>query len=323
MLQCSRRPLALLCLLASLSLALLAAGCGSEGSAGGGDGDARALLKRALAKQVDSGDLKLELDAELEGSERFDGPFSASLSGPFASAAGDELPQLDWDIAYEGQGQSGSGGLVVTEDNAFVEFGGQNYEVGAELYGRFERAYEEQQSEGPQSLEALGIEAEQWLEDPTVEDGEAIGGDPTQLVTGTVDIGRVVEDIGDLTRSPAFRQQLESQGQSPPEEPSEEELDELERGLEEAVEDISFEASIDEQDILRRLALEVVFTVPEDADADGIEGGTIAFDYTLESVGGSPEIEAPSDAAPISQLLRRLGLGGLGNGGSLGSPGPQ
>lgn len=318
MLTRSRRPLALVFLVSIL--ALVAAGCGGDGG-GGGDEDARALLKRGFEKQIDSGDLTLKVDADVEGSEMFSGPISISLSGPFASAGGDEVPQLDWDIAFEGQGQNLEAGLALTEDNAYVSFQGQSYEVGSELYQQFAQSFTQQQSDGgPESLSALGIEADQWLGDPSVEDGEDIGGDSTQLVTGTVDVARVSEDFAELAQSPAVRQQLESQGQTVPE-PSEEDLDRIE----EAIEDVSFEANVDEEDYVRRVALEVAFTTPEGADAGGVEGGTIGLDYMLESVGGSPEIEAPADAAPIAELLQRFGLGGLSGGGlgggGLGGPG--
>lgn len=312
----SRRSLALFSLVAVLTLA--AAGCGGDDGGGGGDGDARALLERSFAKQVKSGDLSLSIDADLEGSEMLRGPISVSLSGPFASAGGEQVPQLDWDLAFEGQGQNFAAGVILTEDNAFVDFQGQTYEAGTELYQQFASSFEEQQSgDGGQSLSALGIEPDQWLDDPTLEDGEDIGGDSTQLVTGTVDVGSVTQDFAELLQSPAFRQQLESQGQQIPE-PSEEDL----QRLEDAVENVSFEANVDEEDYVRRIALEVDFTVPEeDAEgAGGLEGGTVAFDYTLESVGGSPEIEAPADAAPITELLQRFGLGGP-SGGGLGGQG--
>lgn len=303
------RSLPVLALVAILALA--GAGCGGEGG-GGGDGDAAALLERSFAKQVDSGDLTLEIDADLEGSEMFSGPISVSLSGPFASAGGGEVPQLDWNVAFEGQGQNLAAGVVLTEDNAFIDFQGESYEVGTALYEQFAQNFNQQESDGPQSLGALGIDAAEWLEDPTVEDGEDIGGDSTQLVTGTVDVARVAEDFAELLQSPAFRQQLESQGQTVPE-PSEEDIDRLE----DAVDDVSFEANIDEEDFVRRVALEVEFTAPEASEAGGVEGGTVGVDYTLESVGGSPEIEAPADAAPIAELLQRFGLGGVGGQGTV------
>jgi hypothetical protein len=306
------RSLVLLSLLAVLVLAV--AGCGGDGG-GGSDGDARALLERSFEKEVDSGDLTLEIDADLEGSEMFSGPISVSLSGPFASAGGDEIPQLDWDLAFEGQGQNLAAGAVLTEDNAFVDFQGESYEVGTELYEQFAQSFTEQQSDGPQSLSALGIDPAEWLEDPAVEDGEEIGGDSTQLVTGTVEVERVAEDFAELLQSPAFRQRLEGQGQQVPE-PSEEDIDELA----DAVDDVSFEANVDEEDFVRRIALEVEFTTPEDSEAGAVEEGTVAVNYTLESVGGSPEIEAPADAAPITELLQRFGLGGL-SGGGLGGQG--
>ena len=82
-------------------------------------------------------------------------------------------------------------------------------------------------------------------------------------MTGDVDVELVVKDIFDLVKSPAVQKQLEAQGQATPkiDEPSQEELDKVEG----AIENLKVEANVDENDVLRRMALDAEFKVPESA----------------------------------------------------------
>ena len=198
-----RWPL-LLTIIATLALAAVGVGCGGDDGGGGSD-DASALLEKAFATEVDSADLKIDVSADLEGVPQLSGPVSLTIDGPYKSQGKKKLPLFDWDIKAQGAGQSFSGGLVVTADNAFVEFQGTTYEVGTELFTQFASQIEQQSTEGPQSLKALGVDPAEWLSEPDVEDGDDIGGDATQVVTGDVDVERVVKDIFDLVQSPAVR----------------------------------------------------------------------------------------------------------------------
>jgi len=305
-----RWPL-LLTIIATLALAAVGAGCGGDG--GGGSDEAEALLEKAFEKNVDSADLKIDVKADLEGVQQLDGPLSLTIDGPYKSQGKKKLPLFDWDINVEGGGQSFAGGLVVTADNAFVEFQGTNYEVGTELFQRFASQIEQQSTPGPQNLKALGVDPASWLSEPEVEDGDDIGGDSTQVVTGDVDVERVVKDIYDLVQSPAIKQQLEAQGQAAPEikEPSQEQLDKVK----DAIENLRFEANVDENDVLRRVFVDAEFKVPEGADAGSLQGGKVSFEFVLNEVGNDPTIEAPEGARPLSELTQRFGLQGLGGGG--------
>jgi len=288
-------------------LALVGAGCGGDQGGGGGGPEARALLERAFAKPTDSGDLSLEGKADLKGSASLNGEYSIAISGPIQARGKTELPLLDWDIAVEGQGQKLEGALVLAQDNAFVEFQGQSYELGTALYQQIAQSYAQQQQAAgaPQTLEDFGVDPASWLEERTVEDGEQIGGDATQLVSGSVDVEKLVRDGVELLENPAVRSQLESQGQAP-EKPTDEEIGQVE----EAIKDITLEANVDDEDNLRRLLIDLSFEAPEGSDTSDLESGTASIETTLESVGGEADIQEPADPAPISELLQRFGLGG-------------
>lgn len=300
-------PSRLLALLATLVLAL--AGCGGDDGGGEGSKDARALLEKAFDKQVDSADLRLDLKADLEGLDQLKGPISLSIEGPFKSNGPKELPNLDWDVKVGGLPQDIDAGLSVTGDNAYVEFRGQSYEVGKQLFSQLKRSFAQQQrqSGGQQSLRQFGIDPAKWLDDPKVEDGEDVGGDSTRKVSGDVDVKQVVKDVLEALRSPALRRQLESQGQTVPQIPEvgDDTIDEVA----DSIKELRFEVNVDGNDIARRLFAEAEFDVPEDADAGPLEGGKVSFSYVLEKVGIDPDIKAPSNPQPLGALLRQFGLG--------------
>ena len=289
------------------ALALLA-GCGGDDSPSAEESaDAQALLEKAFSKQVDSADLKLDMKADLEGLDQLKGPVSVSLSGPFKSSGEGQLPVLDWDLKAKFAGQTIDAGMVVTDDNAYVSFRGQDYEVGEQVFAQLKSNFAKQQKQagGQQSLKQFGIDPTDWLKDPEVEDGQDIGGDSTRKISGDVDAEKVVEDVLGALRSPALRRQLQSQGQVVPQ------VDEAAvEKVTDAIEDVHFEVNVDEDGVARRMFAEVEFKVPDGADAGDLEGGKVSFEFVLEKVGIDPEIDAPSDPQPLSSLLGQLGLGG-------------
>ena len=301
-------PARLLALLATLVLAL--AGCGGDDGGGEASKDARVLLARAFEKQVDSAQLSLDLKADLEGLDQLDGPLSLSIDGPFKSNGPNEPPNLDWDVKVGGLSQDIDAGLTMTGDNAYVDFRGQSFELGRQLFAQVKRSFAEQQkrSGGQQSLKQFGINPAEWLDDPKVEDGEDVGGDSTRKVSGDVDVKQVVTDVLEALRSPGLRSQLESQGQTVPQVPEVD--DETIDKIADAIKEFRFEVNVDEDDIARRVFAEADFDVPEGTDAGSLKGGKVSFSYVLEDVGIDPDIKAPSSAQPLGLLLRQFGLGG-------------
>ena len=241
-----------------------------------------------------------------------EGPVKVTLEGPFKSRGKGKLPLVDWDINVSGAGQDLSGGIVATEDNAFVKFRGQTYEVGKQLYERFVRQQSQQAKSGPQSFEDLGIDPSAWLEDPEIGDGETIGGAATRKVTGQIDVQKMVDDVLKAAESPAVRKQLQGSGQSVPKV-----SDADKQKVIDAVEKADLTVNVDDKDIARKVVLAATFKVPDGVDADGVTGGSFDLSYELPKVGGAVDITAPSDAKPLALLLQQLGLGSNLPGGGL------
>lgn len=332
-----------LCALA-LVVPVLIAGCGGDDSS---DVDPQTVLDETFDndESVSSGDLSLSLGGSAEGDQG--GSFEASLSGPFQGDPDDPtaIPQLDWtgSLTAEGAGQSVNfeGGITVTEDNAYVEYAGDAYELGAQTFGEFKKLAEQasaQQSETEglsfseaftqgceQSLQAQGgdtsvcqIDFGSWLtEDPTSEGTEDIEGTETEHISGSLNVEAMLQDLVEL-------------GTAVPEAsaagvPTEEQVQQIADAVSEASFDVY--SGVDDR-VLRGLDFNLVIdpsAIPE-ASAAGVDSIDANFSMRLAGVNEEQEISAPSDAQPIDELLGQFGvdpgsLGGLGGLGALGGAG--
>jgi hypothetical protein len=335
-------------LLAICALALpVIAGCGGDDD-GGSDVDPQTVIDETFSNEetVSSGDLSLSFDGSAEGDQG--GSFEASLSGPFQGDPDNPnaIPQLDWtgSVSGEGAGQSISyeAAVVITEDNAFVEFDGTAYEVGTEMFGQFKELAESaaaQQTEAAEGqsfselftqscetqLQAQGgdtaacdIDFQSWLGDLTNEGEEDIEGTESIHVSGTLDTETMIQDLVELgTAVPQASGTV----------PSDEEVQQVSEAITEASFDLYSGA---EDRILRGLDFNFVLDPSQipDAEGAGVESVEAGFSMRLGGVNEEQTIEAPDDAQPLEDLLSQFGidpsaLGGLGalGGGGLGGLG--
>ena len=328
-----------LCALA-LVVPVLIAGCGGDESS---DVDPQTVLDETFDndESVSSGDLSLSLGGSAEGDQG--GSFEASLSGPFQGDPDDPtaIPQLDWtgSLTAEGAGQSVNfeGGITVTEDNAYVEYAGDAYEVGARTFGEFKKLAEQasaQQTETEglsfseaftqgceQSLQAQGgdtaacqIDFESWLGDLSNEGEEEIEGTETVHIGGSLDVETMLQDLIELG---AAVPQASAAGV-----PSEEQVQQIADAISEASFDLY--SGVDDR-VLRGLDFNLAVdpsAIPE-ASAAGVESIDANFSMRLAGVNEEQEISAPSDAQPIDELLGQFGVdpGSLGGLDALGGAG--
>jgi hypothetical protein len=272
-----------------LAGALVAAGgCGEDGAK---SESATRLLERGFSTDVDTGVLSLEAELELEGGP-VEGPFRLELVGPFRAAdSPTQLPDLDMTFRGAGAGREYEGRAILTRENAWVEFQGETYEAGEELWARAREALEEQNRGEPETFADAGVDPLDWVTDLEESGEEDVGGTRTTKVTGRLDAERVVRDFGRLPGAGPVPEDVLGQ-------------------VDDVVGDVEFEAWIGEDDIWRRLRGETEFQIPENErdSAGGVEGGTISIEVALDDPGEPVEIEGPADARPIDELLRSLGI---------------
>ncbi len=299
----------------AVALFLVLATASAVGACGGGsEEEAQALLDKAFSTPVGSASVALDMKISGEGSPQLEDPVQVKLNGPYKNNGAKKLPSFDWDLSIGAGGQSFSAGVASTGDNAFVDFQGTPYEVGEDAISQLNAQLEQQSgTEQDQSLKTLGIDPSSWVRDPKTEGDEEIAGADTTHVTGSVDVARLLEDL-----NTAGKRAGEASGAQATEIPEEQR-----KQITDAVKDPKFDIYVGkDDDILRRLSVDLGFEVPEDQRdaADGLESGNVAFSVELSDIGGDQEIKAPADAKPIADLLGQFGglLGGgvLGGGGS-------
>jgi hypothetical protein len=333
----------ILLLVGALALPVPAAiaGCGGDD---GSDVDPQTVLDQTFNNdtKISSGDLSLSLSGSVEGAQS--GSFDANLDGPFQADPNDPaaIPQFDLtgSLSAEGAGQSISfdGGLTVTEDNAYVEYGGSAYEVGSRIFGQFkqlaEQAAAKRQSQNTEGLSfgeafkrgceasvrrqggdpsACDIDFSSWLTDLSSEGTEEIEGAESDHISGSLDVDAMLQDLVAL-------------GSSLPQAAASAPTDEQIQQVADAVSDASFDLySATEDHTLRGLDFNLGIDpsqIPE-AEASGVESAEVGFEMRLGAVNEEQTIEAPSGARPLQDLLRQFGvspdaLGGLGGAGGSG-----
>ena len=328
------RTFAAVCALA-LPIPAVIAGCGGDDSS---SEDPQTVLDETFNNdtQVTSGDLSLTASVSADGDQG--GSFEASLNGPFQGDPdnANAVPQLDWTASLSGSGAGQSldfnGGLVVTDDNAYVEYKDQAYEVGTKAYNELAQQMESQaQSSGADAqgtfqeqcsnaieqaggdASACDIDFESWLTSLTNDGTEDVGGTSTVHVSGDVDVTKMLTDIGSLAASIPG---ADTQG-----------IDPSQLGaVSGAVTDASVDVYSGEDDhVLRKVDANLTIDPTQIAPEGAIPVSNIQIQFSVEIDGLNEDqtIEAPTDAKPISELLGDTGLdpsalGGLG-GASLGA----
>ena len=340
-------------LLVALALVLptgaLAACGGSEDS----DEDPEEVLEATFDNdtQIESGVLDLTFDLSVEGAQG--GSLQAAVSGPITSDPDDPsgIGQLDLDVTLSGDGtlaeqipEDFEAGIVVTEDNLFVNYQGTDYELGEKAFADLQEQQEAATgaSEGEeastfregceQAIEAQGgdpaacdFEVTAWFTDLENEGTEDVGGAETTHISGSLDVSQMLEDLVSLGTSTGAGGVDPSliQGQ----------VDQAAEAIEGATFDVY---SATEDDTLRGLDFGLdIDAASAGGSAVGVDSASIGFSFELSDVGEEQTFEAPSDAKPIEDLASEFGLPGgipgtgipggpeLPGGGAAGTPDPD
>ena len=301
--------------LVSLLLAALALG-----GCGGGEDDKQSvedILDQAFRQEINSADLRIEAELDLNGGASSGRPVRIEASGPFRTNEG-KLPSADIDLRFgvEGAGQTIQTGFLSTGDRAFVKFEDAFYEQPAAEVRRANRSIA--RNEGKRgSLRALGVDPRSWLGQARDEGEEEIAGVQTRHVSGTLDVEAVLRSLNKFVRRSGSALGGAT-GQSVPQPLSNADI----QRVSEVVRDPSFHIYVGKaDDMIRRVSARIEFDVPEDGreDLGGLESGTLTFSVDMSDVNGNQEIEAPAKARPLSALTRTLGgaaLDGLGGTGA-------
>lgn len=333
------RTRSLFAVLALSVIPVVAAGCGDD--EGSGD-DPQDILEATFSNEesLESGVIDLSFSVGAEGAQG--GSFDVALTGPFAAGEDeDSMGQADLDLTVSAEGAAAQdfedieAGLLITEDNLFVDYQGDTYELGEEMFADLaeqqaaaapedgEDAASSFQEGCAQAIEAQGgdaaacdIDLTTWFGGLENEGTEDKGGAETNHISGELDLETMIGDLFELGSSvpgatggvdPAL---LEGQ------------LDSISSAFEDATFDVY---SATEDDTLRGLDLTLALdTAALGAGALGVDSADLSFALEISDVGSEQTFSAPEDAKPIDDLLGQFGgLDALGGGGLPGAGGAE
>jgi hypothetical protein len=307
-----------------LALALALAVYGLAACGGGGSGESPQKVIDATfsgQKNVTSGKIDIALTVKATGSQG--GSFDIKLGGPFESHP-KQFPKFDFKASLSGSGSGQSlsftGGLLSTGDSAFINYQGTSYKVDDNTFNQFKSQYEAQaanakgKSASSNPFARLGVHPKEWLTNLKNEGTESVGGVDTIHISGDGDINKVVADLKRILGA-AGSLGLPAGGSLP----SAGQLDLVTKAIKSAHFDL-FTGKDDK--IIRKLATNLVIEPP--AGSGGPSRIDLNFSITLTDINKPQTVTAPSSSKPLTDLLGRFNIGGLGaatGAGAGGSPG--
>lgn len=313
--------------LALVALASALVACG-----GGSSDDPQTIVDEATLQGVDSGQIDVSLGLDLSGKKS--GHLDASLSGPFQSEEGAELPELD--LHAKANGKLGGedidfdGGLTLLKGNrAFVEYEGVSYEVDPTTYD-YVKSLAKGQGQGGKSSEvtacqeaAAELEVADFIDDLKDAGSADVGGTTTTKISGGLNPSGALDALTQLVEDPACGEQLEAAGTLP----TAAELDKAKGTVDKSVKSAHVELYVGDDHIVRRLTVQATIEPPPGSDSKGVTRADVDFDLKLTGVNEDQTISAPTATKPLSALFLKLhinpiellgqlqggGVGGLGS----------
>jgi len=214
-------------------------------------------------------------------------------SGAFESTGAKEMPQADVQVKVDVPGFDGNGGFVTTGDRAWFTQGGVGYAVPQAAWSKIVKAREKGT---PPTAEApkLNVNASSWLRDVKSEGTEQMDGVQVTHVSAEVNSARAITDVAKA---------MDGTGQIPAN---------AEKSLAKVIRDGHIDAWVGEDQILRRVSLEL------SGKGDGGRSVDMNLDFQLSRVNKPQSIERPSKVrnnlpnGAFGQFATGF-VGGLGN----------
>lgn len=292
---------------ALIALASTFAACGSSGSSD----DPQTIVDEATLQGIESGKIDLSLGIGIKGEKS--GNIDVSLTGPFQSESGKELPEFD--LSAKANGSVGGekidfeGGLTLLGNKAYVGYKGTEYEVDSTTYNFVKSMAKKQGGQGQSSevtacQEAAGkLKVADFIENISSDGSAEVDGTNTTKISGDLDAAGAVGSLAELTENPACSEQLSAAGPLP----STAELDKAKSTVQDSVKDAHVDLYVGDDHIVRRISIEATIEPPE-GSARGAKSVDLDLDLTLSGVNEDQTISAPSGAKPLSNLFLKLGI---------------
>ena len=279
-------------LAALLALAALT-GCGGDKDSG----DAAAVLGATFSNKrpIKSGRLDLAVSVRGASVAGLPSPFQLDLGGPFASNPGGRTPKFQFDLSLGTSAGKLRIGAVSTGNHGWVQIGGKAFALPDSTFGGLRKKQASSSAPSGLKLSDLGVDPRRWLTDPKVVGTEDLLGARVTHVSSGVDVGRLLEDLGNLLGSAGklglngvagLGSKLSASSRA-----------KLERAITAAHVDVW---TGEKDRLLRRLRV--------DAKVKGAGGkpGTVRLQLSISGVNTPQPIGPPANPRPLSELTSAL-----------------
>jgi hypothetical protein len=245
------------------------------------------VVKGAFEKDIKSANIELVLDVEAT-----QGSMGLKLAGPYQSNGKDKLPTTDLAVQIRGATPNTiSGRLISSDKNAFVEYGGETYEVGEQMIAQLQKSGQSEQLSSSDIRSLMG-QMQDWFPSSDTQEDADLDGEPVTRVTGKLDLSAALTDLKDLAGRPGMS------GAEGLKQLSDGDIKQVERMFS----DPKFTVDVGRDDgKLRR----IVATLKVD---DGTDKGAMEFSMRFKDVDKPVQIDVPASGSgkPIEELGQKL-----------------
>lgn len=284
----------------SLVLAALLAAAALTGCGGGkSTEDAASVLGSTFSNQrpIKSGRLNLSVTVRGAPVAGLPSPFELDLGGPFASNPGGRVPKFQFALTVGTSAGKLTIGAVSTGAHGWIQIGGKAFALPDSTFTGLGKG-RPSGATGPSGLllSDIGVDPRRWLTDPKVVGTETLAGDRVTHVSSGVDVGRLLDDLGNLLGSAGKLGLNGIAGVGSALSPA------SRAKLEQSITDAHVDVWSGEKDrLLRRI------TVDAKVKGTGGKPGAIRLQLSLADLNKPQPIGPPANPRPLSELTSALG----------------
>lgn len=324
-----------LLLIVAMALLLGVTACGGSSQSGGGSQAAsnsgnqtpQGILTKAFSagENLKSGtgsfDVTVTMDADASKVSADMKAFVGSpikVTGTFSEAQNPEV--ADMTMSLQLAGQTLDVGLKSVGGKSWVQFGGQWYEVSADMLGAATTGSTTPTSEPSiaeitKLLSDLGIDPTTWITNLTLVGEEQVDGAAALHIKGNPDVAKMMTDLMQLMKSPEFTKLMGSSASTGTSGmmslssliPSPDQLQQMQNEITQMFKDVTVEAWVDKaESFVRKATITANITPPAGQATDGVNGIKIDATINMKDFNQAVSVQAPASSQPITELEKAI-----------------
>ena len=244
------------------------------------------VVKTAFEQDIKSADVTVAISMKSAQGET-----GVALSGPFQSNGERKLPSVDWKLRLDGMLPRPIEGRVISSgDDAFIEYGGETYQVGKDKIAQLGAMGAGSGMESADLAKLMG-KMQDWFPQSDAQSDASLNGEAVTRITGKLDLSEALKDMQAMAKQPG------ASGFEGLKQLSDGDLDQVEK----MISDPTFTVDVAQSDDkLRRIAARMTIE-----DESG-EKGTVSFSIQLKDVDKPVTITPPASGRPLEELMQKL-----------------